>query len=373
MAQHHQASSKKAQTSFTYPDAVHAFNDPNVQVDLAQACEKLAKATASLLSKFDAIATQLHKLDAQDKSNPSGLRQRWNSMHKDFQQLMWQTRTNASFISGRLKLFSTSVLPLVARDASGSPSRRLIDEKLQVVSSFMSISADNANLTRSLAGQTLHFCSALNMVHTEITKSAGQKAGECQKELGLLVRKLSDLDSTVQQVSAANMNLGMPDIAHLVYSVFRIIVTSLRRPGRSKVCHKKVSLRREVLTIGSLYEQLDQTHNEVAHVQYTLQTGPARSDSQATNVQTHLALLVPEVLLTAESVISLFLAIWSRLQCDCTEMLYWLKGSGENGAIPPCVSVYAEQGKVLYPGIANALDVFVSGLDPSWFTQLSQK
>jgi len=82
MAQHHQASSKKAQTSFTYPDAVHAFNDPNVQVDLAQACEKLAKATASLLSKFDAIATQLHKFDAQDKSNPSGLRQRWNGMHR---------------------------------------------------------------------------------------------------------------------------------------------------------------------------------------------------------------------------------------------------------------------------------------------------
>jgi len=100
------------------------------------------------------------------------------------------------------------------------------------------------------------------------------------------------------------------------------------------------------LTIGSLYEQLDrtcfalaarkqvndvvlETHNEVAHVQYTLQTGPARSDALAANVEMHLALLVPEVLLTAESVISLFLAIWSRLQCDCTEMLYWLKGTGE--------------------------------------------
>ncbi|KAF8719153.1 hypothetical protein AX14_011392 [Amanita brunnescens Koide BX004] len=373
MAHHHHSSNKKAPTPFTYPDAVLAFNDQNVQVDLAQACEKLAKATASLLSKFDAIAAQLHKLDTQDKSNPSGLRPRWNTMHRDFQQLMWQTRTNANFISGRLKLFSASVLPLVARDASGSPSRRLIDEKLQVVSSFMSISADNANLTRSLAGQTLHFGSALNTVHTEVAKSAGQKVGESQKEVGLLVRKLSDLDSVVQKVCAANIKLAMPDIGHLVYSVFRIIATSLRRPGRSKVCHKRVSLRKDVLAIGSLYEQLDQTYNEVAHVQYAVQTGPARSDVLVNNVQTHLALLVSDVMLTTESVISLFLAIWARLQCDCTEMLYWLKGAGENGAIPPCISVYAEQGKTLYAGIASGLDVFVSGLDPSWFTQLSQK
>lgn len=134
-----------------------------------------------------------------------------------------------------------------------------------------------------------------------------------------------------------------------------------------------------------------ETHNEVAHAQYALQTGPARSDVLVNNVQTHLALLVSDVLLTTESVISLFLAIWARLQCDCTEMLYWLKGTGENvrfrltvlyiypglwpiqGVIPPCITVYAEQGKTLYAGIASGLDVFVSGLDPSWFTQLSQK
>ena len=134
-----------------------------------------------------------------------------------------------------------------------------------------------------------------------------------------------------------------------------------------------------------------ETHNEVAHAQYALQTGPARSDVLLNNVQTHLALLVSDVLLTTESVIGLFLAVWARLQCDCTEMLYWLKGTGENvcfrltvlfiypglwmiqGAIPPCITVYAEQGKNLYAGIASGLDVFVSGLDPSWFTQLSQK
>ncbi|KAK2460021.1 hypothetical protein APHAL10511_007944 [Amanita phalloides] len=359
---------QKVPLSFTYPDAVHVFNDHNVQADLAQACEKLAKATASLLSKFDAIATQVNKLGA-NGGVPSDLRARWSCMHRDFQQLMWQTRTNATFISGRLKLFSTSVLPLVARDASRSASRRLVDEKLQVTLSFTSISADNASLTQSLACRTVQFCSALNAVHAELVKSAEQKNGDSQKELYHLVRKLSDLDSTVQQVCAANVKLAMPDVAHLVYSVFRIIVTSLRKPGRSKVCHKRVSLRRDASMIGSLHEQLDQTYNEVAHAQYAVQTGPARSEV----VVAHLALLVCEALMTTESVISLFLATWSRLQCDCTEILYWLKGTGENGPLPACISVYVDQGKTLYPGMASALDVFVSGLEPSWFTQLSQK
>ncbi|KAF8634374.1 hypothetical protein AX15_000944 [Amanita polypyramis BW_CC] len=368
---HHPNNLKSGPMSFSYPDAVHTFNDKNVQGDLVQACEKLAKATASFISEIDIIATQLYKLDARDRGEPMSLR--WNNVHRDFQQLMSQVRTNASFISGRLKLFSTSVLPLVARDANGSPSRRMIDQKLQVISPFMSISADNANLTRSLAGRTLQFSSALNAIHTEIAKAARQKNGESHKELGHLVRKLSDLDSSVQQICAANLKITMPDVGHLVYSVFRTIETGLRRPGRSKVCHKRVSLRRDLSTIGSHYEQLEQTYNEVAHVHYAIQTGPARSDALVNGVQTHLALLISEILLTTESIISLFLAIWSKLQCDCTEILYWLNGTGpENGPSPACISVYVEQGKTLYAGIASALDVFVSSFDPSWVTQLSQ-
>jgi hypothetical protein len=130
-----------------------------------------------------------------------------------------------------------------------------------------------------------------------------------------------------------------------------------------------VSLGRETSAIGNLYEQLEQTYNQVAYAQYAFQSSPAKADA----IVGETATLISDVLVTTESFINLFLAIWSRLQCDCTEILHWLKGKGDIVTAPPCVSVYLEQGKTLYAGIANALDILVAALEPSRLTQHSRK
>ncbi|PFH50847.1 hypothetical protein AMATHDRAFT_60338 [Amanita thiersii Skay4041] len=365
---------KPALTS-TYPDIARAFNDKDVQADLADACSKLAKATASLMSKFDTIATQLHTFDMQRQTAP--MSPQWNNMRRDFQQLVWQTRTNAGFISGRLKMFCTAVIPLLAQNVNDKPNQRLNEEKLQVVQSYMSISADNAKLTCSLIGKTLQFGSALNAFHTEIAKYASQKHTAGKRDLRELVQKLSELDSAVQQVCAANGRLTAPDVAHIAFAAFRVVASTIRRPGRSKICHQRVVLREDLSNVGNLYDQLDRIRNEVAHAHYTVQTGPARTGSLLSNVQTEIASLVSDLLQTSESILSLFLAIWARLQCDCAEILHWLgdtlRGTTKHGAIPICVSVYVENAKTVYTGLANALEVLMASYDPSWFTQLHQK
>ena len=68
-----------------------------------------------------------------------------------------------------------------------------------------------------------------------------------------------------------------------------------------------------------------ETQNQVAIAQYAFDSRKARTDAIVGEVAT----LLSDVLLTTESMISLFLALWSRLQCDCTEMMYWLKGRGD--------------------------------------------
>ncbi|KAF8624696.1 hypothetical protein AX17_007027 [Amanita inopinata Kibby_2008] len=367
----------KSPVLFNYLDAVRVFNDKNVQGDMTDACERLAKATASLMSKFDSIATRLHTLDIQRQTS-TPLCPNWNSIRHDFRRLVWQTRTNAGFIAGRLKIFSTAVLPVAAQDLNGPPSQRLNTEKLQVVSSYMNISTDNANLTHSLVSKGLQFGSTLNGFHADVAKVASNKAPAGQKELRDVIQKLSDLDQAVQQVCTANGRLVMPDVSHFVFSAFRVITATVRRPSRSKICHQKVRLGSDLSIIGNLHDQLDRTRNEAAHAQYVAQTAPAR-DTIITSVQMDIFSLVSDALLTNELIFGFFLATWSRLLCDCTEILHWLKGSskkasqGQTGTPPMCISVYVEDGKTLYAGIANALNAFVSALEPSWFTQLNDK
>src|ERR1700760_3206570 len=97
------------------------------------------------------------------------------------------------------------------------------------------------------------------------------------------------------------------------------------------------------MAIGNLYEQLEsklfplsliyhilidvslETYNQVAYAQYAFQSSPAKADT----IVGETATLVSDMLLTTETFINLFLAIWSRLQCDCTEILHWLKGKGD--------------------------------------------
>ncbi|EDR10255.1 uncharacterized protein LACBIDRAFT_293545 [Laccaria bicolor S238N-H82] len=120
----------------TYSNAVRAFNDRDVQEDIKDACRRLAQAMSTLVERFDAIMKQMHTIDMKRLTSP--LKPRWCAIRKEFTELLWQYRTNAGFISGRLKLFCTSVLPLAARNIEGR-SRRSHEECMQVLQSFMTV------------------------------------------------------------------------------------------------------------------------------------------------------------------------------------------------------------------------------------------
>ncbi|KIJ95448.1 hypothetical protein K443DRAFT_108769 [Laccaria amethystina LaAM-08-1] len=120
----------------TYANAVRTLNDRDVQEDIKDACRRLAQAMSTLVERFDAITKQMHTIDLQRRTSP--LKPRWCAIRKEFTELLWQYRTNAGFISGRLKLFCTSVLPLAARNIEGR-SRRSHEECLQVLQSFMTV------------------------------------------------------------------------------------------------------------------------------------------------------------------------------------------------------------------------------------------
>ncbi|KAG6857520.1 hypothetical protein H0H87_002145 [Tephrocybe sp. NHM501043] len=178
----------------TYADTLRLMNSVDVQSDLDSACEQLALTAVRLLENFDYIAKQLHTIDMLGSSPP--LKPQWNSLRKDFRDLLWHFRSNAGFISGRLKMFCSVVLPLSARNSTSSRSH---DEKLQVLGSFMSISADHATLTRNLVGSAMKFNNSLNTFHTEFLKSVTQRSPGGQRELRELAHKLTNLESNIRQ------------------------------------------------------------------------------------------------------------------------------------------------------------------------------
>lgn len=91
--------------------------------------------------------------------------------------------------------------------------------------------------------------------------------------------------------------------------------------------------------------------------------------------------LVSDEIMTVEPGLTFFLAVWSRLQTDCTQLTKWLSDPRRQVCdiylsicqfhifqdLPLCVSAYSESGKTLYGSVADALDIFVSELDPTRF------
>jgi hypothetical protein len=154
------------QKSITYDEVVRILNTDDVQADLDDACEQLALSVVELTEKFDTVAKLLHTIDLQGPTTT--FRAQWNVLRKvktrvsdflylantrqDFKDLVWDFRSNAGFISGRLKsesyvpkgsysgsgtsVFCNVVLPLAARNSSGARSH---DEKLQVLQSYMAV------------------------------------------------------------------------------------------------------------------------------------------------------------------------------------------------------------------------------------------
>lgn len=352
----------------TYSNAVRAFNDRDVQEDIKDACRRLAQAMSTLVERFDAITKQMHTIDMKRLTSP--LKPRWCAIRKEFTELLWQYRTNAGFISGRLKLFCTSVLPLAARNIEGR-SRRSHEECMQVLQSFMTISAEHAALTRSLVERAMSVSSLLLGFHIDFSKLASSHVSIGQKEILDLSHRLSELEGYIRQLCISNGEISNPDVSHIVFSTFRIVVGSGRRPGRSKITHQRLPLADDLASVTRAYEGLERKRNEVAHAQYAAQLRHSGKDFLS-GVQTTLATLVSDDILTFESGLSLFLAVWSRLRTDCSEMFHWLQNPSPQAKIPLAVSTYAESNHSLYVTLAGALDVCAASIDPSLCTHGNQ-
>ncbi|KNZ79137.1 hypothetical protein J132_01185 [Termitomyces sp. J132] len=242
------------------------MNSSDVRADLDSACEQLAWTAVRLMENFDHIAKQLHTIDMLTSTPPS--KSQWDSLRKDFMDLLWNFRNNAGFISGRLKMFCTVVLPLAARNSTSSRSH---NEKLQVLGSFMSVCRpDHAALTRNLVGSAMKFNSSLNTFHMEFLKTVSHGATGGQRELRKLAHKLTDLESSIRHYSGS-------DVTHFAFSVYRGCGSSKRKASRSRTLHQQLVLSTpELVSLGRLYEQLDLIRNEVAHAQYTAEVSSAK-------------------------------------------------------------------------------------------------
>jgi hypothetical protein len=354
----------KQKATVNYADTVRSVNAADVQEDLDNACEQLSSTGIRLMENFDNVAKQLHTIDLLGLTSP--FKPQWNTLRKDFRDLLWHFRSNAGFISARLKMFCSVVLPLTARNSSTSRSH---DEKLQVLRSFMSISADHSALTRNLVGNAMKFNNALNTFHTEFLKFSSQRVAAGQRELRELSQKLTDLESSVRQLCLANGKFSSPDVTHFAYSMYRTCASSKRKSTRAKASHQRLALNTpELATIDRLYEQLDLSRNEVAHAQYTAQVCHRKTDA-ITTAQTTMSTLVSDEMIAIELGLSFFLSIWSRLQSDCTDILHWLQNPRNHPETPGAIVALLDGGQTLYATVADALDTCVMGIDPSHFAK----
>ncbi|KAF5348827.1 hypothetical protein D9756_009805 [Leucocoprinus leucothites] len=337
----------------SYSEAARGLVDRDVQRDVEDSCRTFARTLLDILDKFESISKMVHSIDMLGLTVP--LRPRWDSLRRDFSELLWQFRATAGNISGRLKMFCNTILPMAAaRDR----------ELMQVLHSFMTISADHANHIRSLVEHAMRLSAVLASFHTEFAKFTSLQTKMGQKELRELSGKIHELDGIMRDLSASNGRLSNPDPTHLVHAVMRIGSSCGRRSTRSKLSHQKLALAGPV---GAAYDSFDQKRNEVAHALYSTQLCFGKGDKLST-AQVSLSTLTIEEITTLESGLSLFLGIWARFLADSTDIYHWLKNPTKN-RVPATVVDYTETGISFYSTLSMALDVCVTGIDPSRFTK----
>jgi len=356
----------------SYSDGVNILVDKDVQDDINDACNKLAHSMNAMMDKFDSIAKHMHTLDLLRHTAP--LKPRWESMRRDVAELLWQFRTNAGVISGRLKLFCTAVLPMAARNIDGRSAGKshYHRESLQVLQSFMTISAEHAALTRSLIERTTRLSTLLAGFSNEFAKLVSRQPISGQKEMCNLSLRMSELEKHIQSLFLVTGQLSNSDITHLMYNSVRLVSSAGRTGGRSKLFRRRITLAGDLSNIGKVYEQLDRKRNEVVHAQYDAQLHQSRTDPVAT-AHTMVSAFCLDQLLTSESGLSLYLAIWSRLRTDCSDILYWIKSPPGQFSVPPIISSYLEGGNTLYATLATALDVYAAGVDPSLYANFDRQ
>ncbi|KXN84019.1 hypothetical protein AN958_00578 [Leucoagaricus sp. SymC.cos] len=309
-----------------------------------------------ILDKFESISKMVHSIDNLGLTVP--LRPRWDSLRRDFSELLWQFRTTAGNISGRLKMFCTTILPMAAaRDG----------DVMQVLQSFMAISADHANFIRSIVEHAMRLGAVLASFHMEFAKFTSMQTKMGQKELRELSGKIHELDGIMRELSTSNGRLSNPDPTHLIYTVMRVGSSSGRRATRSRFSHQKLALTGPMAPLGAAYNSFDQKRSEVAHALYSAQLCFGKGDKLST-AQVSLSTLVIEEITTLESGLSLFLGIWARLLADSTDIYQWFKNPSTH-RVPAAVADYTETRISFYSILVMALDIFVSGIDPSRFTK----
>ncbi|KJA25325.1 hypothetical protein HYPSUDRAFT_64904 [Hypholoma sublateritium FD-334 SS-4] len=382
-----------------YADAVKTFNAADVQDDINDACGKLATAMSTLMQKFDSITRQMHTIDLLRLSAP--LKPRWDSVRQDLAEILWQFRTNSSVISGRLKLFYTEVLPLAARTVDGrSGGSSCQIENIQVLKSFMTLSAEHAASTMTLAERIFRLSAQLIAFMTEFTNFAARHAASGQKEMCDLAQRLSELDSYIQRLVAnyhvANIQgansipppslfstvikceccmyskycsdfsqtreTSNADVTHLAFTASRLVSSAGHTTGRSRITRKPIILDGELINIGRAYEHTDKKRSEVAHAQYNSQLRQDRVNPLAT-AQTMFSAFLLDQMLTSECGLGIFMAIWDRLRTDCSEIYHWVKNP--QIAVPVAILCYRESKSTLYGPLATSLDVFATAIDPS--------
>ena len=115
----YQAQKSQQKSGVSYSDAVKTFNSPDVQVDINNACDRLVQALSAMVQQYDSITKQMHTIDLLRFNSP--MTPKWTSMRqvsqptvqqksallnsqsKELTEILWQSRTNAGVISGRLK------------------------------------------------------------------------------------------------------------------------------------------------------------------------------------------------------------------------------------------------------------------------------
>ncbi|KAF9011841.1 hypothetical protein BDQ17DRAFT_791867 [Cyathus striatus] len=300
----------------SYTEAVKSFNDVNVQQDIQEAAQKMTQAFLVLLEQFDAVSKHLHSLDLQGLTSP--LKPRWDMIRKEFADLVWQIRSNAGIISGRLKIFVTMILPLVSQQPEG----RLREEQLQVLQSFTSISGEQCGYTFALIDRASKTSGVLSTFYTEFAKFTSQRAQYGQTEIQDLCFKISELDSLVRHVCALSKEALNPGVTHIAFCTFRMLAYVGRKPGRSKISQQRLALKDCLVGIANGYDHVERKRNEVAHAQYTAQLRHSGADI-ITLTHNSVASLVSDEIMVLETSLGLFGAIWARLLGDCTEILHW--------------------------------------------------
>ncbi|KAF5325235.1 hypothetical protein D9619_009583 [Psilocybe cf. subviscida] len=364
MAYQQQTQKPAPKSGVSYSDAVKTFNSPDVQDDINNACDRLVLALSAMVQRYDSITKQMHTIDLLRFSAP--MTPKWLSMRQDLTEILWQSRTNAGVISGRLKLFCTTVIPMAIRniDPKSAHGSFFHDENIQVLQSFMNISAEHAALSMNLFERIFRLTARLVNFLAELTRITSRHAVGGQREMSEVSQKLSEFGSVVQQLFVtARETPGSPDSRYIMFTSSRLVHFSGPAHARSRLTRRPIVLDGDLSTIAKAYDQADRKRNEVAHSQYSAQLRQDRADPLS-STHTALAGFVSDLITTSEAGMGLTLSIWSRLRADCSEIYHWTKHPTQT-AIPCVVSCYMDTGGTIYAPLTRPLETYAAGVDPS--------